>query len=188
MMFRVSVSSGAISHMEGKGKKLFSACVVFVAEVTVIGTSVTVEYTQFPTVRVFDRKPYIAPDATAVDSETSEEVCTTTPTAPYVAVPIVNPASVRVTAEEAGIAAPEVVIITLEAVVKLQVPARLAMLLLPDVKVGFTPVAKKLEGYESVMEPPGLRRVVAVNPRVTETAVFVAIRSSEAIEKETLET
>lgn len=102
--------------------------------------------------------------------------------------PIVNPASVRVTAEEAGIAAPEIVIITLEAVVKLQVPARLAMLLLPDVRVGLTPEEKKLEGYESVMEPPILRGVVGVNPRVTETAVFVAIRSSEAIENETLET
>ena len=50
MTSRVSVVSGAITHMDGTAKKLVLACVVLVVEVTVTGTSVTVEYTQSPTV------------------------------------------------------------------------------------------------------------------------------------------
>ena len=99
-----------------------------------------------------------------------------------------KPVNVRVTDEAAGIAAPEMVITTLEAVGKLQVPARFAMLLLPDANVGLAAEEKKLEGYESVIKLPMFRTVAGVNPSVTGTEVFVAMRSRESIANETAAT
>ncbi len=105
-----------------------------------------------------------------------------------VTAPSVKPVIVSVTAMAAGIDAPEMVIIRLEAAGKLHVPARFAMLLMPDVKVGLSADEKNPEGYERVIEPPIFRGVVEVNPSVTGTAVFVAMRSIEAIPNETAET
>jgi hypothetical protein len=145
-MFRVSAVSGAICHIEGMARKLLSACVVLVEDLTVIGTSVTVEYTKLPTVRAYFRYPYIAPEATATDSAASDDVWTNTPTAPEVIAPIVSPVIVSATADAAGIAAPDIVIVSEVAVVKLQVPASFAILLWPDEKVGFIPEAKNPDG------------------------------------------
>jgi hypothetical protein len=99
-----------------------------------------------------------------------------------------KPEIVIVTAEAAGIAAPVIVITKKEAPVELQVPARFATLLLPVVKVGVMDEAKNPEGYDNVIAPPMLRLTAAVNPNVTGTEVFPAIRSSDAIENDILET
>ncbi len=77
----------------------------------------------------------------------------------------------------AGITAPAVVMTTDVAVVAPHVPVSPATLLLPAATVGVMDGAKKPEGYVSVMVPPAGTRFNAVNPSVTGTDVFPALRS-----------
>jgi hypothetical protein len=81
----------------------------------------------------------------------------------------------------AGITAPAVVMTTDVAVVAPHVPVSPATLLLPAATVGVTDGSKKPEGYVSVMVPPAGTRFDAVNPSVTDTDVFPALRSIAAM-------
>ena len=126
----------------------------------------------------------MSPDATAVDATVSDDVCTTTPTAPGVAAPIVSPLIVKVNAD-APIVAPDVVITTEVAEVAPQVAVSPATLLAPGATVGVTEDAKKPEGYVSVMVPPEEIGKNGENPRMTGTEDCPAMRSDEAMTKNT---
>jgi hypothetical protein len=126
----------------------------------------------------------ISPDATAVDATVSDDVCTTTPTAPGVAAPIMSPLIVKVNAD-APIVAPDVVITTDVAEVAPQVAVSPATLLAPGATVGVTDDAKKPEGYVSVMVPPEGTGVAAVKATVMATHGFKTTRSEELIKKDT---
>ena len=75
----------------------------------------------------------------------SADVCKVTSAAPGVNPPMTKPPNVMTTAA-AGIVAPAVVITREEPVVAPQIPAKLSTLLLPGVRKGETPVAKKSGG------------------------------------------
>ncbi len=85
----------------------------------------------------------ILPDDTAAETAVSSDVCTVTATAPAVALPITKPASVT-TNEEAGTAAPAVVMITDVLVVAAHVPEKPATLLLPAGTVGVDTAKKEV--------------------------------------------
>ena len=97
--------------------------------------------------------------------------------------PIENPETVNTNAE-AGITAPAVVITTDVDVVALQAPVSPATLLLPAATVGVMDGAKKPEGYDSVMVPPGGTGTDGVKLSVAAAVVFQALRSKDETLKE----
>ena len=99
--------------------------------------------------------------------------------------PIVKPRTVITMNEDAGTAAPAVVMTTDETPVAPHVPVSPATLLLPAATVGVMDGAKKPEGYVSVMVPPTGMAFDGVNPSVTGTPTLPTFRSDTAIENET---
>ena len=98
--------------------------------------------------------------------------------------PIVSPPIVTVNAD-APIVAPDVVITTDVAEVAPQVAVSPATLLAPGATVGVTEDAKKPEGYVSVMVPPEEIGKNGETPRMTGTEDCPAMRSDEAMTKNT---
>jgi hypothetical protein len=105
------------------------------------------------------------------------------PTFPAVKAPKVKPSIVKTKTDEDGIAAPAVVMTTEVAVVSPHVAVKPATLLPPAATAGVTDGMKKPEGYVSVMVPPGGTVFNTVNPTVTGTLIFPALRSSDAMRK-----
>jgi len=101
--------------------------------------------------------------------------------------PIVIPLMVIVNAD-ALMEAPEIVMTTAVEEVALHVAARPETLLAPVATVGVMEEAKKFEGQLRVMVPPEGIGVVAVKARVTGTDDLPAMRSDEAMVKDTDET
>ncbi len=95
----------------------------------------------------------IPPDDNAFESKHTF-ICNLTPTEPFVGGPIVKPLMVMVTNADGAIVAPDVVITTAVAEVAPHVAVKPATLLAPEVTVGVTDEAKKLEGYTSVKKLP----------------------------------
>jgi hypothetical protein len=92
-------------------------------------------------------RPNMLPDATAVDATVSDDVCTVTPVAPEVTVPIVIPVIVTVKTDAAEMSAPDIVITTDVAVVAPNAAVSPATLLPPAVTLlGVTDGAKKPVG------------------------------------------
>ena len=109
----------------------------------------------------------IPPDDTAFEIEHAF-ARNLTSTAPAVAAPIVKPLIVTVNAD-AGMAAPDVVIVTAVAEVAPHVAVKPATLLAPEATEGTTEDAKKLEGYNNVKAMPDRMECKGVKPRVIET-------------------
>ena len=92
-------------------------------------------------------RPNMLPDATAVDATVSDDVCTVTPVAPEVTVPIVIPVIVTVKTDATEMSAPDIVITTDVAVVAPNAAVSPATLLPPAVTLlGVTDGAKKPVG------------------------------------------
>ncbi len=119
----------------------------------------------------------------AADGSTSVDVCTVTPRLPSVNPPMVNPVNVTANAE-GGMTPPAVVMTTDVVVVALHVPVSPATLLLPAATVGVMDGAKKPEGYDSVMVPPGGTGTDGVKLSVAAALGFQALRSADATLKE----
>ena len=102
---------------------------------------------------------------------------------PAVKPPMVKPVIVMTSADE-GMTAPAVVMTTEVALVVLHVPVRPATLLLPAATVGVMDGAKKPEGYDSVMVPPGGTGTDGVKLSVAAAVVFQALRSKDETLKE----
>jgi hypothetical protein len=129
----------------------------------------------------------ILPDSTASDAISSDDVCTAMRGPPAVMYPNVNPLSVTVNADNDGIAAPAVVMMTEVVVVAPHVAVKPATLLPPAATVGVTEGMKKPEGYVKVMVPPGgipLKKE-GVKPIVTGASLFPDLRSEGCMKKET---
>ena len=105
-----------------------------------------------------------------------------TSTAPAVAAPIVNPLIVTVNAD-AGMAAPDVVIVTAVAEVAPHVAVKPATLLAPEATEGTTEDAKKLEGYDNVKALPDRMECEGVKPRVMKTDDLPGTLSADEIMK-----
>ena len=125
------------------------------------------------------------PESTATDGSISQDTRTLTLTELAVAAPIVNPINVTVKDDPSTMLAPEVTIITDEAVVAPHTPVSRATLLDPAATVGVTNCWKNPEGYVSVMLPPSSRGVARVKASVTGTNTLPATRSDDAILNET---
>ena len=110
-----------------------------------------------------------------------------TSTEPAVAAPIVKPLIVTVKAD-AGMTAPDVVIVTAVAEVAPHVAVKPATLLAPKATEGTTEDAKKLEGYNNVKALPDRMECERVKPRVIETDDLPGTLSEEEIMKVTDET
>jgi hypothetical protein len=127
------------------------------------------------------REGYIPPDDTAVETEHTF-ARNLTPTEPAVAAPIVKALIVTVNAD-AGMAAPEVVIITAEAEVAPHAAVKPTTLLAPETADGTTEDAKKLKGYNRVKALPGGMECDGVKPSVTETADLPDVLSEKEMLK-----
>ncbi len=116
------------------------------------------------------------PDETPSEPNTSDDVRTNTMPGCLEMLLLEKP-DIVTTKAAAGITAPAVVMTTDVAVVAPHVPVSPATLLLPAATVGVMDGAKKPEGYVSVMVPPAGTGFDAVNPSVTGTDVWPALRS-----------
>jgi hypothetical protein len=127
-----------------------------------------------------DTGPIMLPDDKALD-DGHVLFLKLTPAEPTVGGPIVKPLMVMVTATNALMTAPEVVITTAVAEVAPHVAVNPATLLAPEPTVGTTADAKKLGGYErikavpEVTSPEGEKTTVAGTDNLPETRLESAM-------------
>lgn len=126
----------------------------------------------------------MAPDETAALGKVSVVVCKYTPTLPGLAPPIVKPDMVRITAAPAVTLTPPVVMTNDVAVVALEAKVRPEMLL-SLVPIDGVETEKNAIGYVIVMVLPAARGEVGENPTVILTSLLPAIRSVDAMVKNT---
>ena len=129
------------------------------------------------------RDSNITPEKTGEDACPSDDVFTATAIDPLVAAPIIKPLIVTVHAAVAPMVAPDVVITTAVSLVGPQAIFKPGTLLAPEVTTGVTEGAKKLGGYESVIEPPDESCKYVRNDKVTVTFALPETRSDGAMEK-----
>ena len=100
---------------------------------------------------------------------------------PGVAAPIVKPLMVTVNAAVAPMVPPDVVSTTAVKLVAPQVKLRPGALLAPAATTGVMEGTKKLDGYVSVMRPPGGTEFITAKVRVAWTLAIATMRPDVAI-------